>query len=424
MSAVRLQLWWKRARRKMWLRAAVYGALGIMTALFGAQAKWFIPQDLAGRIGVDSVGNLLAILASSMLAVATFSLSIMVSAYAAAASGATPRATTLLIADRSAQGALATFIGAFLFSVVGLIALSTGIYGDSGRVVLFAATVMVIVVITVTLLRWIERLTSFGRVAATVNLVEDATAAAIDEHLADPWLGARAGQSTPPAGGVPLDHDRIGYVELIDVAALDDCARRHGCELHLALRPGSFAAPGRPVVWIVGTAGSDSLVRELRAAIRIADERSFDQDPRFGLVVLSEIASRALSPAVNDPGTAIDVIGTLTRLLCRWASLQLYPGDGDGPASANAVYMHPLAVEDVLDDAFPAIARDGAGLVEVGLRLQKAFAALMAVGNPSFAGAAAHQAREAMDRARGRLDHPGDLRLLESLHQDAPPAAQ
>lgn len=53
---------------------------------------------------------------------------------------------------------------------------------------------------------------------------------------------------------------------------------------------------------------------QIARAFLIGDERTFDDDPRFGLVVLSEIASRALSPAVNDPGTAIDIIGTFVRL--------------------------------------------------------------------------------------------------------------
>ncbi len=51
-----------------------------------------------------------------------------------------------------------------------------------------------------------------------------------------------------------------------------------------------------------------------------ATNRTFEDDPRFGLIVLSEIADKALSPGVNDPGTAIDVIGTLVRLFTLWQS--------------------------------------------------------------------------------------------------------
>ena len=143
MTLAQLRLAWSRSVRKMRFRATVYGLLGVAAALLGALLKPVIPERLAGAIGADSVGNLLTILASSMLAVTTFSLSIMVAAYASAANGATPRASRLLIADSSAQGALATFSGAFLFSVVGLIARSTGVYGMSstfifGKVALVA----------------------------------------------------------------------------------------------------------------------------------------------------------------------------------------------------------------------------------------------------------------------------------------------
>ncbi|KER81756.1 DUF2254 family protein, partial [Xanthomonas arboricola] len=164
---------WKLAlgklTKRMWFRSTLYGVLGVITALAGAFLRFLIPDGLATQIGADSVGNILTILAASMLTVTTFSLSTMVSAYGSASSSATPRAARLLIEDTRAQGALATFIGAFLFSIVGLIALSTGLYGDNGRLVLFGATIAVIIVITITLLRAIEQFSRFGRLGETID---------------------------------------------------------------------------------------------------------------------------------------------------------------------------------------------------------------------------------------------------------------
>jgi uncharacterized membrane protein len=57
--------------------------------------------------------------------------------------------------------------------------------------------------------------------------------------------------------------------------------------------------------------------------------RYFHEDPRFGLITLSEIASRALSPAVNDPGTAIQIISSHVRLFSLWAEKQVM-GKGRG----------------------------------------------------------------------------------------------
>jgi uncharacterized membrane protein len=92
----------------------------------------------------------------------------------------------------------------------------------------------------------------------------------------------------------------------------------------------------------------------------IGDGRLYDDDPRFGLVVLSEIAGRALSPGVNDPGTAI--------------------------------------------------ARDGAGAVEVAVRLQKALESLACIGNVALRDAAVHHARMALARAESVLDAAGGPR--------------
>lgn len=83
---------------------------------------------------------------------------------------------------------------------------------------------------------------------------------------------------------------------------------------------GAFAMPGRPLEFLqAGPREQHSPDDEgVRQAFEIAGERRFDHDPRFSLVVRSEIAGRALSPAVNDPGTAIDIVGTLVRLFVLW----------------------------------------------------------------------------------------------------------
>merc|ERR1711969_401193 len=84
------------------------------------------------------------------------------------------------------------------------------------------------------------------------------------------------------------------------MAALARMAEDYSTEIYLPYGPGAFCAPGSPVA----------------EAFTFGPVRTFDQDARFGLTVLSEIASRALSPGLNDPGTAIEVTGRVERLLC------------------------------------------------------------------------------------------------------------
>lgn len=97
----------------------------------------------------------------------------------------------MLIQDSSAQNALATFVGSFLFSLVGIIALNAGVYGDSGRVVLFVGTIGVIAVIVITLLRWIDLLARFGRVGDAIDRVETAAVHAMRARWKHPCIGAR-----------------------------------------------------------------------------------------------------------------------------------------------------------------------------------------------------------------------------------------
>ncbi|AGN83077.1 Predicted membrane protein (DUF2254) [Pseudomonas putida] len=168
-----------RVTKRLWFRATLFSLLGVATALIAVVLKDFIPASLPARIGADAVDKILGIIASSMLAVTIFSLSTMVAAYGAASTGVTPRATTLVMEDTTTHNALATFIGSFLFSLVGLIALSTGVYGDQGRVLLFAVTIAVVILIVYTLLRWIDHLSRLGRVGETIDRVERAAIEAI-----------------------------------------------------------------------------------------------------------------------------------------------------------------------------------------------------------------------------------------------------
>lgn len=126
-------------RRKLWWKTVVYGFLGVLAALLGIFAEWFLPDEIPLDISRDAVANLLGIISSSMLAVTTFSIGAMTTAFGSASSGVTPRATALLQEDSVTQNVLSSFIGAFVFSVIGTIVLTTGSYGERGRVVLLSS---------------------------------------------------------------------------------------------------------------------------------------------------------------------------------------------------------------------------------------------------------------------------------------------
>ncbi|ENB4188300.1 DUF2254 domain-containing protein [Stenotrophomonas maltophilia] len=401
-----------RISRRMWFRSTLYGVLGVATALAGAGAKFVLPEGLATQIGADSVGNILGILAASMLTVTTFALSTMVAAYGSASTNATPRASRLLIEDTRAQGTLATFIGAFLFSIVGLIALSTGIYGDSGRLVLFGATIAVIIVITVTLLRAIEQFSRFGRLGETVDLVEQATLKSMKQRAEEPFLGATPYSGVAPSSTVDVFAADVGHVEHIDVQRLNTVAEQHQLIVYVNCQPGTFATPNRALLSVWGTL-HDEQRTQLLAAFTIGGSRRIENDPRYGLVVLAEIGVRALSPAVNDPGTCITVIGTCVRLLLKWDALS--SGSGAKDVQYPFVHMAQLDVDDLFEDVFAPISTDAAGSLEVNIRLQKAFAALSAGCSSTTRQAARRYADLSLERALQTLSFSQDRDKLRTI---------
>lgn len=404
--------------RRLWVRATLIGILGVVTAILAAVVERYIPWELPTTIGADAVDSILNIIASSMLAVTTFSLSVMTSAYGSATSNVTPRATKLLMEDRVTQNVLSAFIGSFLFSVVGIVVLKTGAYGDRGRTVLFFVTICVIALIVVSLLRWIDYLTRLGRVGETTDRVETVAEEAIETRARYPYLGGVPDDMSVQdleMSAEPVRGDVIGYVQHIDTSALSSCCETHDVDIHVTVNPGAFVYPHTPLAWVRPGPGDDdreTVEAAVRGAFSIGDERNFDHDPRFGLAVMSEIASRALSPAINDAGTAIDVIGRNTRLLALWSKVS---AEAEVETQFPRVHVAPIAIADLFEDAFMVVARDGAGMVEVQLRLQKALTALSHMGDEAFRKAAAYQAELALERARANLPLERDvLRLREA----------
>lgn len=414
--------------RLLWVRATLIGLLGVAAAILATVVDRFIPWKLPTHISVEAVESILTIIASSMLAVTTFSLSVMTAAFSAATSNVTPRATRLLMEDRLTQNVLATFIGSFLFSMVGIVVLNTGAYGDRGRFILFAVTVAVIVLVVVALLRWIDHLIRLGRVGETTERVEQTARQAITDRLQEPYLGGMPlhdPERDIPHDAQPALAGATGYVQYIDMPALGHCCKHHECEIFVTALPGAFVYPDTPLAWIhPQPAATDAEAREAILhstlhAFTMGHERIFDQDPRFGLAVMCEIGSRALSPATNDPGTAIDVISRMTRLMCLLA-------DGCDIAAPEPehprVHVPSLQAQDLFEDAFMLIARDGAHLIEIQLRLQKTLRALSRMGDAAFRQAALQQAELAVQRAEIGLELEADkIRLRNLIHAEDRP---
>lgn len=407
----------RQLSRRLWLRATLIGMLGVIAALLAVICGPIIPDSLSVRLAAGSVGGILNVLASSMLAVTTFSLSVMTAAYSAASNSATPRATQLLIEDSTAQNALSTFIGSFLFSIVGLIVLNAGGYADAGRFVLFVVTIGVVGLIVVSLLRWIDHLTKLGRVSETTREVEEAACMALQTRMRTPYLGGQRlndPQNDIPAETTPIICAEIGYIQHIDVGFLSALAERHNAQIYLTTTSGTFAYPYTILARILADPAAPAILEaDVRKAFSLSDSRHFDQDPRFGIIVLGEIASRALSAAINDPGTAIDVAGRIIRLLAIWSQ----GVNQDGGVKYPRLHVPPLRTADLLEDGIAPFSRYGAATVEVQVRLQKGLYALSHLGDDDFRNTIKGYARHCLEQSKAASLAEIDLLRIKRAHE-------
>ncbi len=419
----RIRFFLNRLRERLWFRPLMFCILSVGGAFLAKMVDYPKIGQILPEINPESIETLLAIIAASMLVISTFAVGSMLSAYAAASSTATPRSFSLVVSDDVSQNALSTFIAAFIFSIVALVALKNGYYERAGHFALFILTLVVFAFVILMFLRWVDRIARLGRLTTTIDKVEKATSDAMQRWRCAPTLG---GAHT----GMIHDDDRaiygnsIGYVQRIDVSALQTYAEENGIRINVIALPGAFSAPGRALAYTTSDSVDLSEIdtRQIAEAFKIGNDRTFDDDPRYGLIALSEIASRALSPAVNDPGTAIAIIGRFVRLFALWTE-PIEEGDKQ-TIEYDRVGVPEVSLRDMFDDAFTPVARDGAGTVEVSVRLQKAFESLASIGLNSLRVVAIRHARIALARAENALVAPEDLEVLRKAAEFANSAPQ
>ncbi len=167
-------------------------------------------------------------------------------------------------------------------------------------------------------------------------------------------------------------------MESIDYPALADSARDAGVYLKLHVRAGDFVLPGQTLLTIHGGVNDDEL-DALADRIRLASMRTPVEDPEFAVAQINQIALRALSPGINDPGTAITCVDWFSAALAAIVDRDLpnfcfADAEGEARVIGRAVDFRSLFTSIWLPLREPA-----RGNLAVVLRMLEAMAALAAL---------------------------------------------
>jgi uncharacterized membrane protein len=239
------------------------------------------------------------------------------------------------------------------------------------------------------LLFFIHHISQAISVNHIVDRIAEETEAMIDEmmprpHRLNPLKDAEPLRPNPSE--VTVSSDDSGYIRFIDTRRLVAIAKYYHVTIRVLRRVGHFVPAGVPLIMVSkGNRLPPEGTAELLAAFDLGPTRTLQQDVEFGVLQIVDIALKAISPAVNDPTTAISCIDQLSRILIRFASREppeelLY--DPPGIVRAGIGWIH---FERLLDAAYEQIRMYSKTDVAVSLRLLRAIGDIAAsTPDPEF----------------------------------------
>src|SRR5215472_3702276 len=265
----------------------------------------------------DDARTLLIGIAGTMVTVIALLLGLTVVALQLSSTQYSPRLLRNFLRDRPNQVVLSVFVATFAYSAAGLY--TVGVSAGS-RTATFPR-----LAVSGLLVYFADHLVHSIQVDAIMRVVERGTLAVIRDGL---FTG---GQDAPdvPEWAVPVTSPRSGYVQAVRPGRLLAQAAGRGVCLRLRPRVGEHVVAGTTLAWVWAASPSDpapdpgAFAPVLDAGVRIGFERTLEQDAALGIRQLVDVACKALSPAVNDPYTAVQAVDHLSVIFCALAQRPL-----------------------------------------------------------------------------------------------------
>ena len=244
------------------------------------------------------------------------------------------------------------------------------------------ATVMGAMVLALVCVGWLIYFINHVSHSISVNHIVDRiareTELVIDEFMPYPrgpfQLPDRSEASTAEHGTAILNR-QSGYIRYVNINRLVALAKTYQICVHLERRVGQFVPSGVPLMRVSKPerVPADRALH-LMATFDIGPARTMQQDVEFGVIQIVDIALRAMSPAVNDPSTAISCVDQLSRIMIFWTSRVPPPSHYFAPPHVLRLFVPWIGFDGLLDTAFEQIRHYAVADVAVSLRLVRALA--------------------------------------------------
>jgi uncharacterized membrane protein len=363
---------------------------------------------------------ILAGIAASIMTVVSIVFAILLMTLTLASMQFSPRIILSFTRDRVTQWTLGIFLGTFSYCMAALPA-ARSLPKPFAPVATVLGAMGLAFACVCWLLFFIHHISKAISVNQIVDKIASETEAMIDQMMPFPHRTDRLAEEDPLRGytfETAVINNVSGYIRFIDTGRLVALAKLYRVKARVLRRVGHFIPAGVPLMMV---AKGERLPPEGNAALLgafdLGPSRTLQQDVEFGVLQIVDIALRAISPAVNDPSTAISCVDQLSRILIRFASREPPDSQLYDPPGTLRISIPWIDFEKLLDSAFDQIRMYSKTDIAVSLRMLRALGdiatstadpnfrrALGARGQRIVAGCAEKLGEEELKEIRGRLD--------------------
>ena len=329
---MKLRIFWNNLLTSVWLRPLLWILAIFVLAVVLLRIDTVLLETkvvlTAPWIFIDSgegARTILGALATTLLTVAALAFSVLMLAVVQTANAYSPRVLREYLEDAGNQNVLGILLGTFLYTLLVLRRV------QDTEASVFIPTVSVSVALVLSIISVLFFIYFINHVALSIQVpsivrriheeAEEMLQHLFPDGVGRPWTGT--GEPPLPQGEpLQLLARRSGYVATVAGDTLLQAARARGAVLRLEKTVGEYVFRGGLLVtvWPGGGELDEELAETVHGAISLRDERTTFQDLNFGLQQLTDVALRAISPAVNDPRTVVHCLNAAGALLVDLAS--------------------------------------------------------------------------------------------------------
>jgi len=368
--------WTFRKRLQRFLRSSLWvvPAVSTLAAFLSVPLLRILDRNLGFnflRYSPEGARAVASIIAAAMLSFVVLFFSVLLLTVQIASSTLSPRVIARPFRSRTLKASLGLFVFTLIYSMA---VVTRGTEGDLGHL----ATAMVIVLTVISICVFLYVVEHVSKQLRPVTVMADVALDGLQVIKAVyPRMleqhGALEEESNEAFLGVPsrvVPHEgKPGVVLAFDIGTLVDVAIRGACTIEVVPQVGDFVATDDPVFRLYGSCIAIAS-KELGKHIALERERTLEQDPAFAFRIIVDIAAKALSPAINDPTTAVLALDQIENLLRHVGLRRLDTGRvHDSTGQLRLVYRTP-DWEDFVGLAVTEIRQFGANSTQVVRRIR------------------------------------------------------